>query len=145
MTTPSRGAKRDSINRALFDLGDEDIPIKHAIMVAEATITQYQRGASLEDPLTREMFTDPDIVELAEDLAERVRSLLYEDEGWMDRVTDVAVDSARLDLGDTDEVLEMNPEQCIAWENRVTEVVMAMVRPLILNVLDTGDWRPDAG
>jgi hypothetical protein len=145
MTTPSRGAKRDSINRALFDLGDEDIPIKHAIMVAEATITQYQRGASLEDPLTREMFTDPDIAEVAEELAERVRSLLFEDEGWMDKVTDLAVDQARLDLGDTDEALELGPGHAMEWENRVTEVIMAMVRPLILRVLDTGDWRPDAG
>ncbi len=130
-------AKTRAVVRALFDMQDSQVPLKDLIRAADTAISQYQRGEGITDFRAREGFTHPDFVEAAEMLAERFRVMLFEDEEMTDKVTDLATE---IYTGGLD---ELSDEDIHQWESMAWGVVLSMVRPLIMRVLDTGDWNPE--
>lgn len=134
--------KYDAMQRAVWELKDEpELQLKHAFQVTEAAIRQYQRGMGISDPRALEMFTHPDVIEAAEHLAKRFMDLLDGDDGMMDSVTDLAVDFNRVDP--TTPPSRVEEEGLIETENLIGQVIMAVARPLIMRVMDTGTWEEE--
>ena len=129
----------NAVNRAIWTLSEEIIPLNHVIRAADTAIAEYQRGDGVTDPRARDMFTHPDMIEAAEMLAERIRVMLFEDEELADKIPDLACEFARIPMGDDD----FDSEAVLMWEDMVTAVLHALARPMILRVLDTGDWNAD--
>jgi hypothetical protein len=86
--------KIEAMQRALWALKDTaKVSVSEAFQVSSHTIDAYRRGAGLNmNPLARDLFTDPDVVELAENIAERIRIIFDADEDIDNRISDIAVD-----------------------------------------------------
>lgn len=94
------------------------------------------------NPLTqdqkKELETDPDLVELVQDVAERIRVMLFEED---DEVVDRLEDITSNHFPDVFE--EEHDRDFIVRSDQVGEVYLRMLTPLVHRVLDKGDWRDE--
>ena len=94
----------------------------------------------------QELRTNPDLIELAEKMAERVRVMLFgDDEEVLDKIEDLACDefAAEMEQYDGDAAMEVKyHDEAIEI---VTQVLFEKVKPLIHRVIETGDWNPNRG
>jgi hypothetical protein len=87
--------------------------------------------------------TNPDLQELADDIAEKFRIALYEgDEDVEDRVIDLAADFYPDGVIEELEI-EEDSKLLIAAEEKVWDVLRHILIPRVIRVIKKGDWRVD--
>lgn len=89
----------------------------------------------------KEVLTDPDLVEMAEELAERFRVMVWSRD---DPMEDKVIEMAEKYFGVLEKLESEDPdveEALCQAEAFILDKLVILLGPLVIRVLMTGDWR----
>lgn len=85
-------------------------------------------------PSSTELATEPDIVEMAEDMAEQFRSMLTENDYLEERIYDFSMDWVTRECGDFDD------ETGVEIANQCVDAIRRLLLVMVAKVFAEGDW-----